>query len=206
MRAVYHVWSTLDRRRVYITLNFRGRRRLRPTNCSRVDSDDDSGTDSARTTTTAMHTFIAAWLLCLIQCQVGVFGRSVDDGHQRNAWNKAGGHYTDDRGNLLARYRPLYPLTDGVSRARLERKLEPALLKGKLPTKTLGRFHAVGIPTHFSDYDRQPRDGVVTVEELIKATGAYANARLAFRASDIDGRLTGSVTADAIVCISHSPR
>ena len=109
VRAVYHVWSTLDRRRVYITLNFRGRRRLRPTNCSRVDSDDDSGTDSARTTTTAMHTFIAAWLLCLIQCQVGVFGRSVDDGHQRNAWNKAGGHYTDDRGQSVGPLSPALP-------------------------------------------------------------------------------------------------
>lgn len=131
-----------------------------------------------------MHTRAAAWLLCLVQCQFGVFGRSVE--HQQNAGSN-GRHSTDARRDVLPLYRPLYPLTDGVSRARLERKLESALLEGKLPTKTLGTFHAVRIPIHFADYDTQPKDGVVTVKELIQATGAYASARLAFRASDING-------------------
>ena len=109
-----------------------------------------------------------------------MFGRSVDGGHR----HKNRDYYTDGHGHML---QPLYPLIDGVSRNTLEQELEPALLEGKLPTKTLGVFHQVQIPTHFDDYDTNPRDGLVSVDELIDATGATANARAAFRASDING-------------------
>ena len=129
-----------------------------------------------------MYTRVAAWLLVLVQCQfIGVFTRSVEGGHRHR---HHGDHYTDGHGHLL---QPLYPLTDGVNRNSLEQELEPALLEGKLATKTLGVFHQVQIPTHFDDYDTHPRDGLVSVDELIDATGATANARLAFRASDING-------------------
>ena len=49
-------------------------------------------------------------------------------------------------------------------------------------------FHPVKMPTKFESYDVMPKDGFITLKELVNVTGARVNVRLAFNDSDKNGK------------------
>jgi len=84
--------------------------------------------------------------------------------------------------------------------SRKERKIldndlgsRASMFVGRIPDiEDVGVFHPVQIPTKFSAYDVNPKDGFITLIELTTASEAEEGAKTVFREADVnhDGKIS----------------
>lgn len=65
------------------------------------------------------------------------------------------------------------------------------LFVGHIPDiEDVGIFHPIPVPANFEAYDIEPKDAHISLEELVKVTGAKENVEESFYAADKDGDMT----------------